>query len=86
MAKLWQKDNLSENELAKKVEQFTVGNDRELDKLLAKYDVLGSLAHTKMLAEVSLLSNEDLSPIQQALKNIFNDIENGNFPINIKTN
>ena len=81
MAKLWQKDNLSENELAKKVEQFTVGNDRELDKLLAKYDVLGSLAHTKMLAEVGLLSNEDLSPIQQALKNIFNDIENGNFSI-----
>jgi len=81
MAKLWQKDNLSENELAKKVEQFTVGNDRELDKLLAKYDVLGSLAHTKMLAEVGLLSNEDLSPIQQALKNIFNDIENRNFSI-----
>ena len=81
MAKLWQKNNLSENELAKKVEQFTVGNDRALDNLLAKYDVLGSLAHTKMLAEVGLLSKEDLSPIQQELKNIYKEIENGNFTI-----
>jgi hypothetical protein len=46
--KLWQKDISTENELANKVEQFTVGNDRNLDTLLAKYDVLGSLAHTKM--------------------------------------
>ena len=75
MAKLWQKNNLSENKLAKKVENFTVGNDRALDKLLAKYDVLGSLAHTKMLAEVGLLSKEDLSPIQQELKTIYKEIE-----------
>ena len=79
MAKLWQKDNYSENELANKVEKFTVGNDRNLDLLLAKHDVLGSLAHTKMLAEVGLLSKEDLSPIQEELKNILKKIENGNF-------
>jgi len=79
MAKLWQKDNYSENELANKVEKFTVGNDRNLDLLLAKHDVLGSLAHTKMLAEVGLLSKEDLSPIQEELKNIFKKIENENF-------
>jgi len=81
LAKLWQKDNLSENDLAIKVENFTVGNDRELDKLLAKYDVLGSLAHTQMLAKVGLLSEEDLSPIQQALKSIYKEIENNNFAI-----
>ncbi len=81
MAKLWQKNNLSENKLAKKVENFTVGNDRALDKLLAKYDVLGSLAHTKMLAEVGLLSKEDLSPIQQELKIIYKEIKNENFII-----
>jgi len=79
MAKLWQKDNYSENELANQIEKFTVGNDRNLDLLLAKHDVLGSLAHTKMLAEVGLLSKEDLSPIQEELKNIFEKIENGNF-------
>lgn len=81
MAKLWQKGALHESELAKKVERFTVGNDRELDILLAKYDVLGSLAHTKMLAEIGLLSKEELSPIQQELKNIFKNIENGFFLI-----
>ena len=81
MAKLWQKENLSTNELALKVEQFTVGNDRVLDKLLAKYDVLGSLAHTKMLADAGLLSEEDLTPIQRELKNIYIEIENGNFNI-----
>ena len=73
MKKLWQKDNYDENELANKVEQFTVGNDRNLDLLLAKYDVLGSLAHTKMLAEVGLLSKEDLSPIQLELKKIYKE-------------
>ena len=81
MAKLWQKDNISENDLGNKVEQFTVGNDRNLDTLLAKYDVLGSLAHTKMLAEVGLLSKDELSPIQQALKDIYKEIENNNFAI-----
>ena len=55
MKKLWQKGDIQENNLAEKVEQFTVGKDRDLDLLLAKYDVLGSLAHTKMLAEVGLL-------------------------------
>ena len=70
MAKLWQKNNLPKNELAKIVEQFTVGNDRNLDLLLAKYDVIGSLAHTKMLAQVGLLTKEELAPIQKELKNM----------------
>jgi argininosuccinate lyase len=79
--KLWQKGDIQENNLAEKVEQFTVGKDRDLDLLLAKYDVLGSLAHTKMLAEVGLLSKEDLAPIQSELKNIYQTIEAGNFSI-----
>lgn len=81
MKKLWQKGDIQENNLAEKVEQFTVGKDRDLDLLLAKYDVLGSLAHTKMLAEVGLLSKEDLAPIQTELKNIYQTIETGNFSI-----
>ncbi|MBP8192315.1 MAG: argininosuccinate lyase [Chitinophagales bacterium] len=72
---------MQENNLAEKVEQFTVGNDRNLDVLLAKFDVLGSLAHTKMLAEVGLLLKEDLAPIQSELKNIYQTIETGNFSI-----
>ncbi|HMV15307.1 MAG TPA: argininosuccinate lyase [Chitinophagales bacterium] len=81
MAKLWQKGNLDENELAKQVETFTVGDDRNLDTLLAKADVLGSLAHTKMLAAVGLLPQENLAPIHQELKCIYAIIEKGNFSI-----
>ncbi len=81
MAKLWQKNNLPKNELAKIVEQFTVGNDRNLDLLLAKHDVIGSLAHTKMLAQVGLLTKEELTPIQKELKNIYKEILQNNFSI-----
>ena len=81
MKKLWQKGASNSTELTKIVERFTVGNDKQSDILLAKYDVLGSLAHTKMLAEVGLLSTEELIPIQQELKNIYKEIESGNFSI-----
>ena len=53
--KLWQKDSLTD----KAVEQFTVGQDRDLDLRLACFDILGSLAHTRMLAEVGLLETID---------------------------
>ena len=85
MKKLWQKGESNENELAKIVEQFTVGNDRDLDIRLAKYDVLGSLAHAKMLAEVDLLSKDELAPIQTELKNIYTEIETGNFSISVES-
>jgi len=75
--KLWQKDIAVKQE----VEQFTVGKDRELDMLLAPFDVLGSLAHTRMLESINLLSAEDLEAIQQELKNIYREIEKGEFSI-----
>lgn len=75
--KLWQKNT----EVDKTVEKFTVGRDREMDFYLAKFDVLGSLAHTRMLASIDLLSSEDLEEIQKELKNIFREIEAGNFQI-----
>lgn len=77
MAKLWQKTT-NVNEL---VESFTVGRDVEFDAQMAAFDVLGSLAHTRMLAEVGLMSAEDLQLVQQELKNIYNDIEAGKFVI-----
>ena len=73
--KLWQKNT----ESLKEVETFTVGKDRELDLFLAPFDVLGSLAHIKMLNSVGLLTDEELSELQKALKGIFKEIENGNF-------
>lgn len=75
--KLWQKNT----EVNKTVEKFTVGNDREMDFYLAKFDVLGSLAHTRMLESVGLLSSEDLVLIQKELKNIYKEIEAGDFVI-----
>ena len=75
--KLWDKGTATE----KKVEIFTVGNDRELDKVLAKYDVLGSLAHGKMLAKVGILSTDELGALEQALKNILKEIEADGFEI-----
>jgi argininosuccinate lyase len=75
--KLWQKE-ISTNNL---VEQFTVGQDREMDLFLASFDVLGSLAHTKMLNSIGLLPNEDLVAVQQELKNIYKEIAAGKFSI-----
>jgi argininosuccinate lyase len=68
--KLWQKNTDS----LKEVETFTVGKDRELDLFLAPYDVLGSLAHIKMLEKVGLLSTEELTELEIGLKNIYADI------------
>lgn len=77
MSKLWQKDTETEQS----VEKFTVGNDRELDHQLAAFDVLGSLAHTRMLESIGLMDKNDLNEVQAGLKVIFNEIQNGNFSI-----
>ncbi len=76
--KLWNKDNTNTSAL---VESFTVGRDPEFDILLAKYDVLGSLAHTKMLQETGLLSMEDWQKIEIGLKQILSEIEANQFTI-----
>lgn len=75
--KLWQKE-ISTNNL---VEQFTVGQDREMDLFLAEFDVIGSLAHTQMLNSIGLLTDEDLKSIQIELKNIYQSIQKGEFII-----
>jgi len=75
--KLWQKNT----ESLKEVETFTVGKDRELDLFLAPFDVLGSLAHIKMLKKVGLLFEEELGDLQKALKEIYKDITEGNFSL-----
>lgn len=75
--KIWDK-GFSVNE---QVEKFTVGHDRELDLFLAKYDVLGSLAHTRMLQSIGLLTAEELEKIQTELKAIYHAAEAGKFEI-----
>src|SRR4051794_16980409 len=73
--KLWQKDKIP----LEAVEKFTVGQDRELDLFLAPFDVLGSMAHTKMLQSVGLLNEDELQVLQTELKNIYKQIQGGNF-------
>jgi len=75
--KLWQKDI----DVNKAVENFTVGNDREFDLLLAPFDVLGNIAHAKMLASVGLLTNEESEQLVKELKTIYSSIPNSKFQI-----
>ena len=77
MSKLWQK----ETETERSVEKFTVGNDRELDHQLAAFDVLGSLAHARMLQSICLMDSQDLEQVQTGLKQIFQEVQEGKFSI-----
>ena len=75
--KLWEKDF----EADKEIERFTVGRDRELDLYLAKYDVLGSMAHITMLESIHLLSRPELACLLAELKDIYAACERGEFAI-----
>ena len=76
--KLWNKDQTS---LADSVEKFTVGNDKVFDVLLAKHDVIGSLAHAKMLHSIGILNSEEITEVENALDNILQKIINNEFKI-----
>lgn len=78
MKKIWQKEKSLTDQL---VNQFTVGKDLDFDDRLAKYDVLGSIAHCKMLAEVGLISNEESREMLSVLNEILESIENNSFEI-----
>lgn len=75
--KLWSKGFEPEEA----IEKFTVGNDRELDLMLAPYDVQGSLAHIRMLESIGLLTKDELEVLTAELKNIAEVIDRGEFVI-----
>ncbi len=75
--KLWDKGI----ETNKFVESFTVGKDRELDMYLAPFDVLGNMAHITMLQSVGLLEKNELDSLLAELKNIYKEVQEGNFTI-----
>jgi argininosuccinate lyase len=76
--KLWQKEG---TEVNKEIERFTVGRDRELDVLLAKHDVTGTLAHISMLESIGLLEREELPVLIAELRKIHREILAGKFEI-----
>ena len=75
--KLWDKGKITDA----KVDQFTVGSDRELDLILARYDVEASRAHAKMLGSIDVLNSEEVSRLEKVLNDIELDIAEGKFLI-----
>ena len=75
--KLWEK-NVRVNE---EIDRFSVGRDREMALYLAKYDVLGSMAHITMLESIGLLAPDELDVLLKELKRIYESAENGEFVI-----
>ena len=75
--KLWEKNF----EVNKEIERFTVGRDREMDMYLAKYDVLGSMAHITMLESIGLLERDELEKLLAELRHIYQLCEDGKFSI-----
>lgn len=87
--KLWQKaisknlekQGASNHEATLRIENFTVGKDREMDMYLAEFDVIGSMAHAIMLESIGLLETNELAGILKECLKIYNDIINGKFLI-----
>ncbi len=75
--KLWEKNF----EVNAEIERFTVGRDRELDIYLARYDVLGSMAHIQMLQSIGLMEKDELDALLAELRNIYRDCTEGRFVI-----
>ena len=76
-SKLWEKNF----EINKEIERFTVGSDREMDLYLAKYDVMGSMAHIIMLESIGLLGRDELPRLLTELRDIYDTCERGEFVI-----
>ncbi len=75
--KLWDKGGSSDEQM----DRFTVGNDRQLDQVLAKYDLIASRAHAEMLGKIGILDSKETSSILEELDRMLQEAEKGNFPI-----
>ncbi len=75
--KLWEKST----QVADEIDRFTVGHDRELDLYLAKYDVMGSMAHIRMLNSIGLLGDDELPQLLKELRAIYDLAARGEFVI-----
>lgn len=75
--KLWQKDKTS----LKEVDKFTVGKDQEMDMHLARFDILGSIAHITMLESIGLLTAGELHTLTSGLRSMLKSVESGDFKV-----
>ena len=78
--KLWDKGF----SIDKKIEHFTVGNDREIDLHIAKYDVQASFVHARMLESINIMSKDELQQLEKGLSTLQKQIEDGTFTIEDK--
>lgn len=76
--KLWDKGK----DIDQFVEKYTIGNDRVTDLLLAESDILGTIAHIKMLNKIGLINDIELTQLSNELINIHSLVKNGEFTIN----
>lgn len=82
MQKIWQKSATNlDSDLAKLVEDFTVGRDHELDMRLIPYDVEASRAHAWGLEKIGVLSKSELADLEKAFTKLLEDLEAGKFVI-----
>lgn len=79
--KLWEKGY----DLDKKTEEFTIGNDCIMDLKIAKYDIIGSLAHVKMLLSIHILNDDEYKILKKELIHIYNDVASPNTSFQIET-
>jgi argininosuccinate lyase len=77
MKKLWEK-GVSVN---REIEEFTIGKDPEMDLYLARYDVLGTLAHAEMLQSIGILNEKERNDLRAALSHIMKLVDEGKFRI-----
>ena len=75
MAKIWDKGF----DANKRVEAFTVGNDRELDLRLAKHDIIGSMAHIRMLTSNGLMDADEERVLRNERQRLLTEVDNGSF-------
>src|SRR5690625_867203 len=77
MNKLWS----DQRNINKRIESFTIGKDAQLDEQIARYDILGSMAHAIMLRESEIISADDLSKIMEGLNTLLQKADDGNLQI-----
>ncbi|MBU1124903.1 MAG: argininosuccinate lyase [Candidatus Omnitrophica bacterium] len=54
------------------------------DKRLASYDIIGSIAHAKMLGECAIISKKDAASLTQGLQALLKDIEKKKFSVDMR--
>ena len=77
MKPLWIQDEQPDDHIL----AFTVGNDRELDNLLARYDIIGSVAHATMLGSTGILQADESIMLVKELRRLYDMACKGNLKV-----